>query len=100
MVVNAPCQAPRDHDMPLLDAETSLHPDDLLERTRIQAPEDRWWVLNTRPRAEKALARSCLARQLQFYLPLYHKRWRSAGRYFNSYLPLFPGYLFLQGDDR
>jgi len=59
---------------------------------------ERWWVLHTRPRAEKALARQCMKRDLPFFLPLYHRKWRNRGRLQSSYLPLFPGYIFLLGD--
>src|SRR5262249_33116911 len=57
----------------------------------------RWWVLHTRPRAEKTLARKCLGRGTPFFLPVYQKEWRSRGRLLRSNLPLFPGYLFLRG---
>jgi transcriptional antiterminator NusG len=33
-----------------------------------------------------------------FFLPLFHKQWRASGRMQSSYLPLFPGYIFLRGD--
>lgn len=58
----------------------------------------RWWCLHTRPRSEKSLARKCLARRLSFFLPLYQRRWKNQGRSFQSYMPLFPGYVFLHGD--
>ena len=85
--------------MPLLPLEPFVFPDDLL---RHPAPgnEDptRWWALHTRPRAEKALARKLLRRNEAFFLPLYKRQWRHRGRLLCSYVPLFPGYLFLQGD--
>lgn len=89
--------------MPLLALEPFVHPEELLlspSEDRI-APEQ-WWVLHTRPRAEKALARRLLERNTPFFLPLYHRTWRNQGRQFSSHLPLFPGYLFLRGthDDR
>src|SRR5262249_6831770 len=34
-----------------------------------------------------------------FYLPLYRQTWKSRGRARTSYLPLFPGYVFLRGDE-
>jgi transcriptional antiterminator RfaH len=58
-----------------------------------------WWVLHTRPRAEKSLARSAFRQNVSFFLPLHTHRWRNQGRLFKAQLPLFPGYLFLYGDE-
>jgi transcription antitermination factor NusG len=82
--------------MPLLPLETTLFPEDLLRRRAEMVSV--WWVLHTRPRAEKALTRQLLARELSFYLPLHERRWQSRGRSLSSYLPLFPSYVFLNGD--
>jgi transcriptional antiterminator RfaH len=87
--------------MPLLPPEPFLFPDGLL--THLPEPTGsarRWWVLHTRPRAEKALARKFRSRGMAFFLPLHEKVWRSGGRTFVSRLPLFPGYLFLHGDEQ
>lgn len=87
--------------MPLLELEPCLYPEDLLRREGGAGEVGaRWWVLHTRPRAEKALARRFFNRALPFYLPLYCKEWRKSGRRFRSYVPLFPGYLFLLGDNQ
>ena len=86
--------------MPLLPPETFVWPDDLLARPT--PPVDtaaRWWALHTRPRAEKTLARHFVGRELSFFLPLAKKRWRKRGRLFTSTSPLFPGYIFLWGDE-
>jgi transcriptional antiterminator RfaH len=85
--------------MPLLPLEPYVYPDDLL--TNAEAWKERpgeWWVLHTRPRAEKALARKLLGQHLNFFLPLYKKQWQSRGRLMSSHMPLFPGYIFLHGD--
>jgi transcriptional antiterminator RfaH len=85
--------------MPLLPLEPFVFPQDLLTKDDLTLSNDsRWWVLHTRPRAEKSLARRLLARQTPFFLPLYHHQWKNRGRLFQSYLPLFPGYVFLNGD--
>jgi transcription antitermination factor NusG len=84
--------------MPLLALEPFIHPEHLLEQQPDEAA-GRWWVLHTRPRAEKTLARRFHDRGVPYFLPLYHRQWRSAGRQFRSYLPLFPGYVFLHGDE-
>ncbi|MCI0682566.1 MAG: hypothetical protein L0Y71_10715 [Gemmataceae bacterium] len=86
--------------MPLLGLEPCLYPEDLLAGSdRINSGPGRWWVLHTRPRMEKSLARQCLGAALSFYLPLHHKQWRARGRTLRSYVPLFPGYVFIHGDD-
>ncbi|HYT92512.1 MAG TPA: transcription termination/antitermination NusG family protein [Gemmataceae bacterium] len=84
--------------MPLVPLDISLFPSDLLTRPASDAPGT-WWVLHTRPRAEKTLAQKLLARGVSFYLPLHHKEWRSRGRLLTTDVPLFPGYLFLHGDE-
>jgi transcriptional antiterminator RfaH len=84
--------------MPLLPLEPFVYPENLLTSSTPPAEGPRWWVLHTKPRAEKSLARRLLNKQVAFFLPLYHHQWRSRGRLRSSYLPLFPGYLFLQGD--
>ena len=86
--------------MPLLPAEPFVFPDDLLSSPAAAdtAAGACWWVLHTRPRAEKTLARKCLRRRLPFFLPLHKRQWRNRGRLFCSHTPLFPGYVFLHGD--
>ena len=86
--------------MPLLPLEPFVHPADLLT-TPGQGSDsaESWWVLHTRPRAEKALARKLLARRQDFFLPLFQKRLQIRGRSLASYVPLFPGYVFLRGDE-
>jgi transcription antitermination factor NusG len=83
--------------MPILPLETNLFPEDLFTRS-IESTENVWWVLHTKPRTEKALARQLLGREIPFYLPLHERRWQSRGRSLSSHLPLFPGYVFLHGD--
>jgi transcriptional antiterminator RfaH len=91
--------------MPLLPLEPYLFPSEIFDPFAADgnAGEDdaakRWIVLHCRPRAEKSLARQLLARQVPFFLPLFQKQWRSNGRLQSSYLPLFPGYVFLHGDN-
>ncbi len=89
--------------MPILPKETAIYPERLLEDELLassQADEDdppRWWVLHTKPRQEKALARQLLELDAAFYLPLYAKRNRVRGRLQVAHVPLFDGYLFLWG---
>jgi transcriptional antiterminator RfaH len=85
--------------MPLLPLEPFLYPDDVLQQpTASEDDGGQWWVLHSRPRAEKTLARRLLEGNQPFFLPLYQRKWKSNGRAFQSWLPLFPGYVFMYGD--
>ncbi len=84
--------------MPLLPAEPCLYPENLFSDSP-ELAEGVWWVLHTRPRAEKAVARALLAGRVPFFLPVYENSRRVRGRLHASHLPLFPGYLFLRADD-
>ncbi len=83
--------------MPLLKREEEIHPQALFELPPEGWP---WWVAHVRSRQEKRLARHLAGRDVPFYLPLYEKRSRRSGRSLVSFLPLFPGYVFLRGLDR
>ncbi len=80
--------------MPLLKRGPEIHPPALLDADQNFAP---WFVAYTRGRQEKALARHLLPLGVPFYLPLSEKVTRRPGRTLTSYLPLFPGYVFLRG---
>jgi transcriptional antiterminator RfaH len=87
--------------MPILPPEPALFPENLLGEELPTELEGRtWWVLQTRPRQEKSLARDLLDRQVGFYLPLLERSNVIRGRVFQSQIPLFPGYVFLLGDDQ
>ncbi len=59
-----------------------------------------WWVLYTVSRQEKQLCRHLLANGQSYYCPIIEKRYRSpGGRSRSSFLPLFPNYVFLRGND-
>jgi len=88
--------------MPILPAEPYQHPANLFEAPpAIPSLEERWWVLHTKPRAEKRLARCLLQKEHNFFLPLYTRRHTRSGRPGNvdAYLPLFPGYVFFHGSE-
>src|SRR5205807_2675184 len=86
-------------NMPILPLDAYVYPDDLLLDERQSFPSrGEWWVIHTRPRAEKALGRKLLGMERPFFLPLYPKQWRNDGRLHCSFLPLFSGYLFAVGD--
>jgi transcriptional antiterminator RfaH len=79
--------------------EKPIFPDSLLDLQSSSASPGNWWVLHTKPRAEKTLARQLLHHSISFFLPVYSKRGRHRNQPTVSYLPLFPGYVFLNGDD-
>jgi transcriptional antiterminator RfaH len=86
--------------MPILAAEPSLYPDNLLDDLAITDGERRWWVAYTHARQEKALARQLHALGVPFYLPLVPKVSMIRGRRVKSLLPLFSSYVFLFAHDR
>jgi transcription antitermination factor NusG len=87
--------------MPILPAEPDLHPTGLWQMGGRGGPDARWWCLHTKPRQEKAVARIMRFQDISYYLPQVVKVDRTPlGRKIRSVIPLFPGYLFLLGNDR
>jgi transcriptional antiterminator RfaH len=58
-----------------------------------------WWVVHTRSRNEKALARDLIHRNISYFLPMSWKVRRRSRRTIRSFLPLFSGYLFFCGQE-
>jgi len=87
--------------MPILPAEPDIFPNHLLDGGPGTDAETRhWWALYTLPRREKELMRRLRRMGLHHYSPLVKRRARSpAGRFRTSYVPLFPGYVFLCGEE-
>ena len=85
--------------MPILAAETSLFPGNLLDDFTAEVSDRRWWAVYTKSRQEKSLARQLLGMEIPYYLPLIPKLYSIGGRRVQSMLPLFGGYLFLYGTD-
>ena len=85
--------------MPILDLETSLYPANLFEGYTQEASDRSWWVLYTKSRQEKAVARQLLTWTVPFYLPLVAHTNMIRGRKVNSHMPVFSGYVFLFGND-
>ncbi len=83
--------------MPVLCGETSIYPDDLLEGESDDDPDSSWWVLYTKSRQEKAVARHLWSRQVAFYLPLVKRTLVYGSRRVVSHMPLFAGYVFMHG---
>lgn len=89
--------------MPILQSETYRYPDQLLNEGECRGlkdgPERNWWVLQTKPRQEKSVARALLAKQVPFYLPIVKKDNFCRGRRTRSHIPLFSSYAFFFGDE-
>lgn len=83
--------------MPLLPKEADLFPDDLFALPAASFP---WRVTHVRSRQEKVLARRLCEHQIPFYLPQVERVAERSARRLRSYVPLFPGYVFIRGDDR
>lgn len=84
--------------MPLLPEEKYAHPQQILDEQLSESSP--WWVLYTLPRREKLLCRHLAIRGNCFYCPVVEREYRSpAGRLRRSFLPLFPNYVFLRGDE-
>jgi hypothetical protein len=58
----------------------------------------RWWLIHTKPRHEKTLARELRALDIPHYLPVTKCKSITRGRPRLTQAPQFPGYLFLWGN--
>jgi len=85
--------------VPVLDQEPGVWPKDLFE-VRLRTGEvDPWFVCHVRTRAEKAVARRLRVRGIGYFLPQHVRGKRFQRRLVRSNLPLFPGYIFVVGND-
>jgi transcription antitermination factor NusG len=85
--------------VPILPAEPDRYPAHLFDASDVDAAGSRaWYVLHTRPRQEKSLARHLHAAGVSFYLPAIPRRRRLSNRVLTAHMPLFPGYVFLFAD--
>jgi transcription antitermination factor NusG len=71
---------------------TTPIPGDPLEAARTA---EAWWVLYTRSRREKQVARTCSRLGVRHYLPLHPGRLRRTGGGERLLVPVFPGYVFV-----
>jgi transcription antitermination factor NusG len=83
--------------MPILCEEPNVYPADLFTGEGATGGR-KWWVLHSKPRQEKALARQMLDERVPFYLPLLERKTVVRGRVVPSRVPLFAGYVFLLAD--
>ena len=74
-----------------------LHPEDLFERES-GASGPFWSCVRTRPRWEKKFAEWLRERSRSFFLPVFRHETVSGRKRRTSELPLFPGFVFVEGD--
>ena len=84
--------------MPILNAETSIFPENLLVDSSDE-PQRRWFVFYTKARQEKSLARQLVGMEVPFFLPLVVKNNLIRGKRVQSHIPLFGGYIFLHATE-
>ncbi|MGQ9575562.1 MAG: transcription termination/antitermination protein NusG [Thermoguttaceae bacterium] len=87
--------------MPILPPEPDIFPEDLLNDGQSEGGcRHQWWALYTLARREKELMRRLRGLAIPHYGPLIKRASVSpSGRVRTSYVPLFPSYVFLMGDD-
>jgi len=83
--------------MPILPKEPDVFPETLFEQPDFDLPEDLGaWAVYTLSRREKDLMRRLRQMSIAHYGPMIKRRSRSpSGRVRHTYVPLFPGYVFL-----
>jgi transcription antitermination factor NusG len=87
--------------MPILGKEDDIFPNNLLDDEAVlNDPDRQWWCIYTLSRREKDLMRKLAVQEIPHYGPMIPKRYRSPnGRLRTSYVPLFPNYVFMLGND-
>jgi transcription antitermination factor NusG len=87
--------------MPILKREADLFPEHLFDGHGAHGDGERlWWSFYTRSRREKDLMRKLRSQGIAHYSPMIGKRFRSPkGRVRESFLPLFPNYVFMLGSE-
>ena len=70
-----------------------------IEESRLCDLSGRWWVAHTKSRCEKAFAWEMVEHGIGYFLPLIERVRMSGGRKRHVLWPLFPGYVFLCGED-
>jgi len=89
--------------MPILAEQPCSFPESLLDdpidvqQSDSPASDRVWWVVYTKSRQEKSLARDLLGYRIPFYLPQVPRDHLVRGRRVRAHVPVYPGYLFLFG---
>ena len=75
-----------------------LHIPASLQIEEMHPPRLPWYGIRTKPKHENVAAASLKGKGFQEYAPVYRSRRRWSDRTVESYLPLFPGYVFCRFD--
>jgi transcriptional antiterminator RfaH len=86
--------------MPILADQPDLYPATLLDELPAERADRCWWVLYTKARQEKAVARDLYVRGIPFYLPTVKQPSVRRGRRRLYQAPMFSGYVFLYGSEQ
>lgn len=86
--------------MPILPPEPAAYPANLLDDVGRTTGGRRWWIVYTKSRQEKALARALRAQEVAHHLPLVARSISGRGRPVCVFVPVFPCYVFVYGDHR
>jgi transcription antitermination factor NusG len=62
----------------------------------VAVPGERWTAVHTKPRCEKVVDTYCRRNQIPCYLPLLRRAKRYQRRTVETFLPMFPGYIFVR----
>lgn len=84
--------------MVYVDIETVINPADLLS-DKATAITLNWWFATLKSRAEKAAAKELASKGESFFLPVIIIEKITNGRKVICNLPLYPGYIFVAGDE-
>ncbi|HVA49235.1 MAG TPA: transcription termination/antitermination NusG family protein [Pirellulales bacterium] len=85
--------------MPFPNPVPQIFPENLLTGVLPGGEERRWWVVHTKARQEKAIARNLLAQSIPYFAPQTEKTTLVRGRKRRSFVPVFSGYVFLYGSE-
>lgn len=85
--------------MPSPGPEPQIFPENLLTASLPAVDDRRWWVVHTKARQEKAIARDLFAQSVPYFAPQTEKTTLVRGRKRRTFVPVFSGYVFLYGSE-
>lgn len=77
-----------------------IFPEGLLTDAALADDGRRWWLVHTKARQEKAIARDLWAQSLPYFAPQTEKTTLVRGRKRRSLVPIFSGYVFIYGGEQ